>query len=947
MLVLAAAGSRIRGLLLGLAVLSLTGQRDLLEAQGSTFDLSGTILDELSAPLPDVTLTLTHEQSGRVRTTTSNESGHYVFAGLAPGTYFLEVARRGYATSRYAGLHYFANTKPILNVTLLPRAVQESMTFTGEAPLINSSQSQLGLSVDERQQSELPLQDRDYLELVTLATGVTDVDRSVPGSAVPGAKSINMNGFYARYTAYRLDGFDNTRDEHGTSKIDLALDSLDQFRVITNQFSAEYGESMAGIVSAVTRSGGNDYHGTVFAFVRPGGLDGNDPLTGEDTALDRQEVGFAVSGPLRRYAAHFFGSFEYRNEDREVVVTAPLGGGRYRGIFDLPSRHARAFAKLTHQLGDRGTIVGTVIRSDASSAEGVGGLSIFENREDVQNDDLAALGTWTSLFGDTGVNQLRVGFSTEDFASRAAAPPEGVVLIYPTRGIVGNPHRFLEAEETQWQVSNTLTVSPGDHQWKIGAGVFVIDTETRSLPFFDGAYRFAPTAEFPFDPGDPSTHPFLFQQGVSAPSAPDTLDRAESHLHVFFQDDWQVDPHVTLSFGLRWEKETSVPDNDNFAPRLGFHWDATRDGRTSIRGGYGIFHNYVFSAVDTLEGLSGPLGYAVVALAPEDPGFPEFPGSLAEGASTLPRNVYVAAPELSPDRRRSPYAHHFTLGLEREIVPTLSIAADLVHILGRNLILPADVNAPSFFDYSTGLTRSALEADRTRPFGIPGRVLSPGESELIGEGFPFAGYRDLYLQDSRGRSEYWALKINVIKRYAQEIMLQAAYTWSRARNDGDDFRPENSLPLRPGDFASEWGRSATDVPHAFVVNGLWDAPFDLRVAGVFRARSGHTVDPRVGEDLDGDRKTRERAFIAGRIFERNSFRSEPVVGLDLSVSKLFDLGQGRSVEGRLDVLNVANRLNAIDVLNVYGREADPLPTFLEAVTAEPPRQFQLSLRFRF
>jgi hypothetical protein len=926
--------------------------RALLEAQVSTFELRGTILDELGGALSGAVLTLIHEESGLTRSATTESSGRYVFVGMPTGSYDLEVALEGFATARFAGLVYFANTKPILNITLRLRAVQESVTVIGVAPLINTSQSQIGLSVDERQIDELPLEARDYLDLAVIAAGVTDVTKHIPGSTVLGSKSQNINGTYARYTSYQLDGFNNTRDQHGVAKVDLGLESIEQFRVITNQFSAEYGQSMGGIVSAVTRSGGNNYHGTAFVFIRPGDWDAPDPLTGAEVPLDRQDVGLTFSGPIKRDQTHFFTSFEYRNQDEGVVVTAPIDNGRYQGVFGVGTNRSRFLAKLNHRFSEDRRLTIKVVVNNEDIIDGVGGLSIFENRRLNRNNDVAVYGTLSTLFGSSLANQFRAGFIKEIYDSTAGPPPEGAVLTYPNRGIIGNTNGFQSANENQWEISDTLAFVRGTHSIKTGFDIYHIDTKAGLESYLDGAYEFPPTAPYPYDPGNPSTHPFLYQQGFFAPGAPTLLERSESHIQVFLQDDWQVRPQLTLNLGVRWEKETSVPDNNNFSPRVGFNWDATRNGRTSVRGGYGIFYSYVFSAIESFEIFQGPTGFFVVSLTPDDPIFPQVPSSfpgpnLPPGVPVPARNIYLSAPDYSPERRKTPYAQHATIGVERQLIHSLSLAVDAIYISGSNLILPLDINAPSFFDYSTGLTRTAPEADTTRPFGVPGRPIAPGESDLVSEGFPFGGYRDLYLLDSRGSSDYWGIKLNLTYR-SEETTLQGVYTWSRTRNDGDDFRPENSLPINPNDLDAEWGPSATDIPHALVVNGVWDAPYGFRVAGIIRARSGRPIDPRVGEDLDGDRKTRERPFSNGRILGRNSFRADAFASADLSIAKIFDLGVDRALEARFEVFNITNRLNPAQVLDTYGPDADePLPSFLKIASAEVPRQFQISVRFRF
>lgn len=899
-------------------------------AEASSFELSGTVLDESGTGLPGVSLTLVHDRTAAVRATTTNEAGRYVFSALPPGEYSLTVEAEGFATSRFAGLRYFADTKPIFNVTLRLRAVQESTTFTGEAPLINVSQSQLGLSVEERQLDELPLTRRDYLELAPLEGGVHEIHESPPGREIFGAPLQSINGANAHYTAYRLDGFDNTREQHGVAHVDVDVDAIEEFRVVSGQFSAEYGRSLTGVVTGTTRSGANDFHGSVFTYVRPGTWDADDPLTGRDTALDRQELGFTFSGPIVEERTQLFTSFSYRNQDEDVVVTAPFDNDRFTGVFNLPSSRKRSLLKLTHRFAPEHHLTVKGVWSDLDRVGGVGGFDIFENRQDTVNEDLSFYGTLVSELAWAS-SELRVGLTRERFRTRGRPPPLGIVQIHPTLGRIGNPTRFHRADENHVELSETLTWTAGNHVLKSGVDFLHVDTSSELERHTDGVAFF---------PAPRTGGPILLWQAFSPPDAATVLERDESHIQVFVQDDWQLTPFFTLNLGLRWEKETSVPDNDNLAPRFGFHWDATHDGRTSIRGGYGIFYSFVFSIIDSLEGLYGNDGRRVAAFTSLEPrGAP---------ATRIAANFFVEAPEWAPDERKSPWAQHVTFGVEREIFPALTTAIDVSYIRGESLILPIDLNAPGLFDYTSGNLRSASAADAVRPLGVPGTAIAPGVLSELPDGYPFAGYRDLYLMSSRGNSRFWSIKVNVTKRYASDFMIQGVYQWSRTENDGDDFRVTESLPLDPARPELEWGRSATDIPHAFVLNGVWDAPFGVRFTGLLRARSGRPVDPRIGADLDGDLKLRERASRDGTILERNSFRTRAAASLDVSIAKEWPLGQGRRLVAAVDVLNLTNRLNPRQFLQSFGTGAgEPLSTFLDTVQAGPPRQFQLSVRFAF
>jgi hypothetical protein len=919
-------------------------------AQLSGFNLSGTILDESGAVLPGATLTLSNQNTGITRTVSSNASGRYSFASVPAGTYSLRVELQGFTTAEFADLQYFANTGPSLNVTLQVGGVTEQVTVTAERPLVNTSQAQIGQTVVQRQIAELPLESRNYLDLVTIANGIVAANSDV----VLGSIGQNVNGTYIRYTNYQLDGFNNTRDQHGVAKVDLGLDSVEEFRVITNQFSAEYGQSMAGIISATTKTGGNNFAGTGYAFFRPGSLDSPDPLTGAETSLDRQNVGFTASGPIAKDKTHFFVSYEYVNQSEDAVVTATIADGAFEGVFPLKTNRSLFLAKVGEQFNDVHNLSAKFFWNDETIQTGVGGNSIEDNKRDNFNRDLGFQGILTSVFGSNWVNEFRFGFIDENYESVAPVALESgaPVLNYPGQGTIGSSNQFQSANEEQWEFSDTVSVLRGDHSLKFGFDFYNISTIADLQVFWNGQYNFAGGAPFPYDPNNPASFPTLYLQGWFGPDAPTVLERSEAHIQTYVQDDWQATQHLTLNLGFRWEKETSVPDNNNFAPRFGFNWDASKDGLTSVRGGFGIFYNYIFSAIESFEIFTGPEGFFVAALAPDDPFFPQFPNSLP--GPNVPRELplppgdkYMDAAQLSPSKRNSPFSKQFTLGVERQFGPSWGASVDVTYIHGQHLILPHDVNAPEFFDYSFGDTRSSREADATRPFGVPGTPIPAGASPWIEKDFPFDGYRQLKLLDSRGSSQYWAVKARANKRYADNFMLQFIYTWSQIRNDGDSFR-DGSFANDPNDRDAEWGRGNVDIPLQLVINGIYDAPYGIRLSGIARVRSGRTVNPAVGSDRNGDRESNERAFSNGEILDRNSFRMDAFFTWDMSFSKIFSFAETQSMEIRADVFNITNHLNPNGASSTYGPDAlNPLAGFLRTTQALAGRQWQFSARYRF
>jgi hypothetical protein len=921
-----------------------------LDAQVSTFDLSGTVKDDQGGVLPGVTVTVRNEETGLGRTVLTDQAGLYYFAALPPqGTWALSVELTGFSANRREGLRFAANTKPIINVSLAVGSVAETVTVVGETALLDTGQAMKALSVTQEQIAELPLIGRDFLDLALMGSGVSDVATG----AVAGSQSQTISGVYSRYTSYQLDGFNNTRDQHGVQKADVSLDAIAEFSVLTNQFSAEYGQSMSGIVSVITKSGTNELHGSGFLFVRPGAWDARDRLTGLSAPYDRQDTGFTFGGPIRRNRTHFFSSFEYRNEDEQAVVTASIDNGKYRGTFPVGSNRTRFLAKMNHRINDNNTLEGSFIIGDETGRSGVGGLTVADNPTVAINDDITFQGTYTTIMSNRAVNEVKVAYSNEDYSSIRAATTlteGGVGLSYPSQGSFPG-YSAQTAPDRMIQIADKLTLHVNRHVMKLGASVHSATPGGLIHSNVDGTYTFSPGAPFPFDPNNPASFPVSYSQGFFGPGGGGELKLDEWHVAVFAQDDWKPLSSLTLNLGVRYQYESSVPDKNNIAPRIGFAWDPTGNGRMVFRGGFGIFHSDVFSTVDAFEAYSNANGFRSVTFVPGDALFPQFPDKLPgpvlpPGVTPSPGAVYMQTAEFAPSRRQHPESYNYTVGFERQFWNDFSASVDFSYNRGENVLVPTDLNAPPFFDYTTGARRTAQQGDAQRPFGVPGRPIPAGVFDFLPDGYPYSNYRNLWMVDSTGWSRYKALRLELNRRFVNGFSLQGQYTWSRLRNNGDDFRFGNSLPLNPNDREMEAGRGSTDIPHQFSLNGIVRLPWELQLAGIVRARSGSTVDARIGQDINGDRNSRERPVINGQIAERNSFRRPSTVTADMSLVRRIRFG-GRSLEGRFEVFNLTNRLNVGGVNSVWGLGETPLPTFMRPTSASAPRRFQISARLTF
>lgn len=926
-----------RGLAAAIVALTLAAPAS---AQVSTFDLSGTALDPSDAVLPGATVSLRNTKTGLVRTEVTDEKGRYHFIALpVVGEYSVKIELTGFGAEERAGLVFQANTKPVIDFTLKLATLAEATTVVGAAPLLETRKAELALTVDQQKIATMPLNGRNYLDLANFATGVH-------GAATRG--DLSINGQLGRNIDYVVDGVSNKVIEWGdASKTGLSLDIVQEFQVITSQFSSEFGHSLGGVVSAVTKSGTNEFHSTGYIYDRPGRFDAKNGLTGTRTPFNQQQFGTVLSGPIVKDRTHVIGSFEGTNQDSKLVVTSVLKPG----AFPATLNRYQGFAKATHRLANNHNAQLRFNIDNNQSIGGFGGLVLPDGGTRSKRASWELQGTATSVLSSRTVNEARVQYSRFVNESTNLAP--GPRVIYTGLGTSGaNPGSPQDIRENRIQFNDKLSRDFGAHRTFIGTdmsriaktGVFNADSV--------GVYTFAAGTPFPFDPKNPATLPTQFSQGFTDPRRPISLhrgfapfdfagiDRSYVNVDLFAQDDWEVRRGFTLNLGVRYEKQTSSPDNNNIMPRTGFAWDTNKDGRTVVRGGYGRFYDQLFDNIPNTEDLFGITGNFSITLTPGgNPGvFPAFPNVLTAlppgfGAA-LGRTVTLDLGALDPAARKTPFSDQLTLGLARQIQSDLALTVDYIYLRGRDLFRTVDLNGPSAFDTTAGAIRTIVQADATRPFGSPSRAPGP-------LGITEGGFKQIRAVVSEGNGWYHGLKLNLTKRFSDNHFYQVSYTLSRAENEQDDF---GSAAQGSDPFDFRRARASNDVPHSLVMNGTYILPYTISLSGIVSLRSGLPVDPLAGTDLNGDGFTTDRPGTLAR----NSFRLPKSKTVDLSLAKTLAFGGPHRLELRMDVFNLFDAFNVTGVNNTHGRVVgSPVATFLQPTRVSNPRQLQFATRYRF
>ena len=913
--------------------------------QNPTFALEGVIVDAQQAVLPGVTVTVQNTSTGLVRTVTTDDGGRYVIRGLPPeGQYRVQTELAGFGSQVRENLRFNAGQNAVLNFTLQLSTVQETVTVAGDAPIVQTTSSEVASTITQEAFENLPVKERNYFRLLTLDSNVV--------ATGTGSNAVNVGGQEVWNFGTYVDGTNNhskwltlqRAPQLGSSG--FAIETVQQVQLITNQFSAEFGGHSAGVASMITKTGTNQFNGSAFTMIRPGDLDAAPPLApivnGEKVKApyNQQQFGGTIGGPIVRDKLFFFGSYERRRERSEVIVSSAEAPGL---VVPTPADEHQGHAKMDYRFNVRQSlgIRYNMVRWHKDN-EG-GGLALPGTGFLWDNNVDTVHGTFTTVFSDSMLNEIRGQYSR--YTDRRAAKCECVSIQRQGYSISGGNDQgtWGVLPEQTYDLSTTFSLWRGKHTMKTGASITYDVTEQLFAPLQNGRYVFAgsPTA---------APTPFQFSQAFAlVPEARLMFPKAYV-LASFFQDDWRVTDRLTLNFGLRYDVEIikDIPDwpagtdANNLDPRVGFAWDPKGDQKWAIRGGFGRFtqQHPIFTIVK--GGVGGRNGLVTLSLNSTDPLFPVFPNVLPgfpPGAVLPARSIQEISPDLENEQ-----AWTASVGFQRQIGARTSVAVDaninrgIKHgFLDMNapVPIPRDQLNAALASNPTATIRTQAQADQTRP-QVPG----PN------------GFRHMDLLTNEGRSWYQGVRFSVIHR-TRPLALTASYTRSKAEDRLNHwFSPENSR-----DPESDRGPTGADTPHNLVTSATWNIPGSgailggWRLSAVTHSQSGapYTIryagDP-VGYGLGVGSACNSRGCQASTPGGRNTARGMFINYADLTMGKQFQVGEDH-IEFRADVFNMLNNQNLLagGYINLVGNPRFGQHTGGGAVL--PSRQFQFALTYRF
>jgi hypothetical protein len=945
-------------------------------------DIVGVVRDDTGAVLPGVTLSARNTDTGYERVTVSDEQGRYRFVKLPVGPYAISGELSGFRSVSRTGLKLTINARLTVDLTLNVGGVQETVTVEEEAPIVETTSSEVGVTFTRDTVDVLPLNGRNPTDLLLLAPGVArGVTRG--GYAISGSLERN--------NSYTIDGVDNNDDIVGGARSALQQDVVREFQLVSNQFTAEFGRGAGGSVNVLTQSGSNDFRGRLNYFWRSNRFDAQSFLSKEageqKQPFDRKTFGGNFGGPILRDKTHFFVSYEQERETENDEFTLPdinyPAVGRFpaiQGGFRVQEQstdNKALFGKLTHQFEPAHRLDLTFnYQKDDAPLSGCGGTDL--TCYDFEGKDMLLVANYGWILSDRTLNEFRFARTRYDYLW--SLPPEYRFPLHDRPGIdYGQQSNMPQGRDERHLIfMNTLSHTfrwKGDHDLRIGAEVNV----ERSGSFFDsnfgGTFRF--TTDRPFDPNDRSTYPdrYTVRTGNS------NLDRDMNLYSAFIQDNWRIRPNLTVNLGVRYDYEDladhlrftgqeglfdsarlGLPadtsyrsDKNNVAPRLGFAWDPWSDAKTVIRGGLGWYYDQVFLNVQ-----GNVYRFGVVPrtqdVTIDNPCYPDptrtIPGLCGE---SIRPGAPTRSPTISSGLERSPYGLNTSIGVVRELFKDVAVSADYTRLRTDNWLIADDLNPRCTLSGSR-------EGDCTGPIGSDASR-------------PDRNWLALSHYATNGDKWYQGLLFSLHKRMSHNWQARLSYTLSRTEDNSGDFVADPQSYFHP---EREKSLSTEDQRHRLVLSGMVRLPLDFQVSGIVTYANGRPFNITMGTDWNGNGNSEQdrpdsvptaanidqgtadtrpynpegpRGRGADGALGRNAGKGPDFFTIDLRLSKLVKAGGHRSLELLAEAFNLTNRVNEtgysgnVRSSNYYLRRR--LRGTIGGTGTADPFQLQLGVRLNF
>ncbi len=957
------------------AFLVLLFQAALVAQTSST--ITGTVNDKTGAVVSGARITARHIETGLTRSTLSGSEGRYVLAAMPVGAYEIRAEFTGFRPLVRKGVHLTVGETAVVDLAMEIGSLDQEVTVVGQVPLVNTYSPELSYLVSEGAIRELPLNGRNYTDLALLQPGVVAFTQRDGGSVVAHGLGMSVNGQDFRSNVYLLDGTpqnDFTNGPAGSAaSTALGMETIREFRVEANAYSAEFGRNAGGQINALTKSGTNNLHGSLFEYHRNDNLDTRDFFDpSKKPEFIRNQFGGSVGGPIHKDRTFFFFGYESLRERKGRTITTivpDLNVRRglvhpdvrpYLDEFPLPNGDNLPGGLAIYNFGFNQRLTQDFFQGRVDRNVGADDQFFlrytFDDAEQRLPTDFPQFpraflsrnqfvtAEYRQILSARTLNTFRASFSRTRIGQNVEANvSQRLQPFVPGRDKIGNidiggiprfgPQTSVNVSLIQnvFGFEHGLVHTRGHHLLKVGVLVERYRDNMFNPTFGLGIFTFANLNDFLRN----SPQRFL---GLAPNGALDRYWRF-TLFGFYAQDSVRVRPRLTLNLGLRYEFATQPrdiygrdstmihltdpaptpgqlyqnPTLKNLSPRFGFAWDVAGDGKTSLRGGYGLYFN-TNNQQNLIVTVTNPPATPRIIIA--TPTFPVPPFERGVGNSIRPVEWNL----------KNPNVHIWNLSLQRELWGDVAITAGYAGSRGIHLLRNGDVN----------IRTPTPQPDGTLFFFTTTPRLNPAFSTME-------------LKRSDGNSWYNALIFEVRKRWSRGFNFQSSYTLSRNLDTtqastffSDATNGTNStFPEFPG-FQYNKGLADFHAKHNWVMNFSWNLPWakNLRGAaghilqgwqltGISHLRSGNPLtvyiqqnrsqslwSPSLGPGLGFDRPsmapghTHQDAVLGqpDRYFDPKAFALPPVIRNErgaIVAGSLGNLGRGALIGPNLRTFDLA------------------------------------------
>jgi outer membrane receptor protein involved in Fe transport len=810
---------------------------------------------------------LTNESKGIRRTMQSTEAGVFAAPALVPASgYTLTVTKEGFANWEAKGFEVPVGQTMDFRITLAISTASTKVDVSAEAPLVEETKSGVTQTVSQKQIDDLPINGRraDTFVLIT------------PAVVADGTFGLVSFRGMASGNSFLTDGNDTTNsfynENAGRTRIStqISQDAVQEFQVLSNGFSAEFGRAIGGVINTVTRSGTNEFHGTGYWFFRNQDFDAADRYSaGYNPPEKRNQLGGTFGGPIKKDKLFFFTNYEmvlrnFPGLNRIINTSFTTTGGTIipsactataaqcstaiafiqKQMDVLVPRTVNSemgFAKLDWRPSERNSFsfdgnvmhwkspYGIQTQSVLTSGNMLGGNgnSTVETRY--------AKASWTGVVSANAVNELRFGWFKDRLSDPASSdlwPSTGALVISLNGSAVGAAAAYPRTfpSEQRYQIVDNYTWTHGAHSIKFGMDYQTTQDWMNQLYNGAGSYSYSNLTSFAKDFSDNSAGARNYSTFSQAFGNPIQNIRT-SDINFYAQDTWRINRRFTLNYGLRYEKtflpQPTVVDpnypqtgvipsyNKDWAPRVGLSYSI--NDRTVIRVGYGIYYaRYNGNGLDTLF-LGNGRYQTTISVNPSQTGAPVFP-NIVTSASGFPAgtvNITFADPHF-----RNPYTQQGTIAIERQLARNTAFTASYVWNRGVQLWTSRDLNLGN-----PGTTQTYTILDTTG--ATVGSFTTP---VWVTANKPDTRYAHIYEVDNGGQSWYNGLALQLRQRVTHGLSANLAYTWSHAEDDANQCGASNVITWAQsntwaGNYGLDKGSSCQDQRHRAVVSFIWSPTF--------------------------------------------------------------------------------------------------------------------------